>query len=218
MMVWHGIEWNGIYSQRKSSDSIYIFNAFIKFILTTRVWAFSFGFSVLGVRFISSHSSSSDIYAHKIIIMTIGQFIEMMNSHLLFEGVRAFVCVCVFYPPTLLCSWFGVDKWWKPFSSFLNFISIQLGIYTINELTNQPNKQTNEPTQPKKNDVQAMNRCVPVCITLKFMSTNKVRTNDFLFLLSQFFYYFDLLQYTRARALTHTQYSWTIFQTWAALT
>lgn len=98
MMVWHGIEWNGIYSQRKSSDSIYIFNAFIKFILTTRVWAFSFGFSVLGVRFISSHSSSSDIYAHKIIIMTIGEFIEMMNSHLLFEGVRAFVCVFSIHP------------------------------------------------------------------------------------------------------------------------
>lgn len=100
--------------------------------------------------------------------------------------------MCVFfYPPTVACPSFGVDKWRKPFSSFLNFISIQLGIYTINELTNQPTKQTkqtNKPTQPKNNYVlQAMNRCVPVCITLKFMSPNKVRKNDFLFLLSQCF-------------------------------
>lgn len=86
-------------------------------------------------KYISSHSSSSDIYAHKIIIMTIGQFIDLMNSHLL-------LCMLFFYLYPLLCfaPSFGMDKWWKPFSSFLNFISIQVSIYTINE----PNKQTNK--------------------------------------------------------------------------
>lgn len=162
MMVWHGIEWNGIYSQRKSSDSIYIFNAFIKFILTTRVWAFSFGFSVLGVRFISSHSSSSDIYAHKIIIMTIGQFIEMMNSHLLFEGVRAFVCVCFLSThSTLFMIWRGqmVEA---------VFIVSQFHLYSTwhlhNQRTNQPTEQTNKWTNAAKKQRCTSNESLRACL------------------------------------------------------
>lgn len=88
---WNGMAWNLFRTE------ISLFNLYFQCVRQIHCdhlcFGFFFGFSFLGVKFISLDSSSSDIYAHKITIMTIGQFIEMMNSHLLF-GKRECFWVC----------------------------------------------------------------------------------------------------------------------------